>query len=116
MRLPWTSKEENHELDNFRGRCWHTQVPFVALVCMCKPHPTLMWQMGAGKIFSQWLGCHFLCFLQVCPIHMSALHSLQLLIFLSLVGVAGEPLPVDSEKDIFDYIQWKYREPKDRSE
>jgi hypothetical protein len=23
---------------------------------------------------------------------------------------------VDSEKDIFDYIQWKYREPKDRSE
>ncbi|KAK1341888.1 hypothetical protein QTO34_016639 [Cnephaeus nilssonii] len=31
-------------------------------------------------------------------------------------GVAGEPLPVDSEKDIFDYIQWKYREPKDRSE
>ena len=33
-----------------------------------------------------------------------------------LAGVAGEPLPVDSEKDIFDYIQWKYREPKDRSE
>ncbi|XP_040092296.1 DNA polymerase beta-like [Oryx dammah] len=31
-------------------------------------------------------------------------------------GVAGEPLPVDSEKDVFDYIQWKYREPKDRSE
>lgn len=31
-------------------------------------------------------------------------------------GVAGEPLLVDSEKDIFDYIQWKYREPKDRSE
>jgi DNA polymerase beta len=36
--------------------------------------------------------------------------------FFLLVGVAGEPLPVDSEKDIFDYIQWKYREPKDRSE
>uniref|UniRef100_A0A8D1AVN7 DNA polymerase n=1 Tax=Sus scrofa TaxID=9823 RepID=A0A8D1AVN7_PIG len=33
-----------------------------------------------------------------------------------VTGVAGEPLPVDSEKDIFDYIQWKYREPKDRSE
>uniref|UniRef100_A0A673JR46 DNA polymerase n=1 Tax=Sinocyclocheilus rhinocerous TaxID=307959 RepID=A0A673JR46_9TELE len=27
-----------------------------------------------------------------------------------------EPLLVDSEKDIFDYIQWKYREPMDRSE
>ncbi|KAK2499178.1 hypothetical protein MC885_018565, partial [Smutsia gigantea] len=33
---------------------------------------------------------------------------------LGVTGVAGEPLPVDSEKDIFDYIQWKYREPKDR--
>ncbi|KAH0623010.1 hypothetical protein JD844_030895 [Phrynosoma platyrhinos] len=35
---------------------------------------------------------------------------------LGVTGVAGEPLSVDSEKDIFDYIQWKYREPKDRSE
>nr|XP_035977871.1 LOW QUALITY PROTEIN: DNA polymerase beta-like [Halichoerus grypus] len=35
---------------------------------------------------------------------------------LGVTGVAGEPLPVDSEKDIFDYIQWKYREPKDQSE
>ncbi|XP_018584158.1 DNA polymerase beta [Scleropages formosus] len=35
---------------------------------------------------------------------------------LGVTGVAGEPLLVDSEKDIFDYIQWKYREPKDRSE
>lgn len=33
-----------------------------------------------------------------------------------LAGVAGEALPVECEKDIFDYIQWKYREPKDRSE
>ncbi|KAG8512461.1 DNA polymerase beta, partial [Galemys pyrenaicus] len=33
---------------------------------------------------------------------------------LGVTGVAGEPLPVDSERDIFDYIQWKYREPKDR--
>ncbi|TTB27301.1 DNA polymerase beta [Bagarius yarrelli] len=31
-------------------------------------------------------------------------------------GMAGEPLQVDSEKDIFDYIQMKYREPKHRSE
>lgn len=31
-------------------------------------------------------------------------------------GVAGEPLLVDSEKDIFDYIQWKYKEPKERSQ
>lgn len=35
---------------------------------------------------------------------------------LGVTGIAGEPLPVDSEKDIFDYILWKYREPKDRSE
>uniref|UniRef100_A0A8C8LTJ5 DNA polymerase n=1 Tax=Oncorhynchus tshawytscha TaxID=74940 RepID=A0A8C8LTJ5_ONCTS len=33
-----------------------------------------------------------------------------------VTGMAGEPLMVDSEKDIFDYIQWKYREPKERSE
>ena len=33
-----------------------------------------------------------------------------------VLGMAGEPLLVDSEKDIFDYIQWKYREPKDRIE
>uniref|UniRef100_A0A7N8YG79 DNA polymerase n=1 Tax=Mastacembelus armatus TaxID=205130 RepID=A0A7N8YG79_9TELE len=35
---------------------------------------------------------------------------------LGVTGVAGEPLLVDSERDIFDYIQYKYREPKDRSE
>ncbi|XP_070621576.1 DNA polymerase beta isoform X2 [Erythrolamprus reginae] len=35
---------------------------------------------------------------------------------LGVTGVAGEPLPVDSEKDVFDYIQWPYREPKERSE
>uniref|UniRef100_A0A2H6N740 DNA polymerase n=1 Tax=Micrurus carvalhoi TaxID=3147026 RepID=A0A2H6N740_9SAUR len=35
---------------------------------------------------------------------------------LGITGVAGEPLPVDSEKDVFDYIQWQYREPKERSE
>uniref|UniRef100_A0A8D0DS23 DNA polymerase n=1 Tax=Salvator merianae TaxID=96440 RepID=A0A8D0DS23_SALMN len=35
---------------------------------------------------------------------------------LGVTGVAGEPLPVESEKDIFDYIQWKYREPEERSE
>ncbi|KAM3830852.1 DNA polymerase beta isoform 2-T2 [Vipera latastei] len=35
---------------------------------------------------------------------------------LGITGVAGEPLPVDSEKDIFDYLQWQYREPKERSE
>ncbi|XP_077571038.1 DNA polymerase beta [Stigmatopora nigra] len=35
---------------------------------------------------------------------------------LGVTGVAGEPLLVDSEKDIFDYIQYKYKEPKDRSE
>jgi len=35
---------------------------------------------------------------------------------LGVTGMAGEPLLVDSEKDIFEYIHWKYREPKDRSE
>ncbi|XP_069473757.1 DNA polymerase beta [Ambystoma mexicanum] len=35
---------------------------------------------------------------------------------LGVTGIAGEPLPVDSEEDVFDYIQWRYREPKDRSE
>ncbi|KAM3925645.1 DNA polymerase beta [Leptodactylus fuscus] len=35
---------------------------------------------------------------------------------LGVTGIAGEPLPIDSEKDIFDYIQYKYREPKERSE
>lgn len=28
--------------------------------------------------------------------------------FLGVIGVVGEFLLVDSEKDIFDYIQWKY--------
>ncbi|XP_056426946.1 DNA polymerase beta [Hyla sarda] len=35
---------------------------------------------------------------------------------LGVTGMAGEPLPIDSEKDIFDYIHYRYREPKDRSE
>ncbi|XP_075715032.1 DNA polymerase beta isoform X1 [Rhinoderma darwinii] len=35
---------------------------------------------------------------------------------LGVTGMAGEPLPIDSEKDIFDYIHYKYREPKERSE
>uniref|UniRef100_A0A673CA22 DNA polymerase n=1 Tax=Sphaeramia orbicularis TaxID=375764 RepID=A0A673CA22_9TELE len=35
---------------------------------------------------------------------------------LGVTGVAGEPLLVDSERDIFEYIQYRYREPKDRSE
>lgn len=33
-----------------------------------------------------------------------------------VTGVAGEPLLVDSERDIFEYIHYKYREPKERSE
>ncbi|XP_031712238.1 DNA polymerase beta [Anarrhichthys ocellatus] len=35
---------------------------------------------------------------------------------LGVTGVAGEPLLVDSERDIFEYIHYKYREPKDRSQ
>lgn len=30
-------------------------------------------------------------------------------------GVAGEPLPVSSEKDIFEYLDYPYKEPKDRA-
>lgn len=32
------------------------------------------------------------------------------------VGMAGEPLMVNSERDIFEYINYRYKEPKDRSE
>lgn len=35
---------------------------------------------------------------------------------LGVTGVAGEPLPVDSERDIFEYIHMKYKEPKERSQ
>uniref|UniRef100_A0A3Q3K8N6 DNA polymerase n=1 Tax=Monopterus albus TaxID=43700 RepID=A0A3Q3K8N6_MONAL len=35
---------------------------------------------------------------------------------LGVTGVAGEPLFVDSERDIFEYIQYKFREPNVRSE
>jgi len=31
-------------------------------------------------------------------------------------GIPGEPLPVGSEKDIFDYIDMKYLEPHKRTE
>lgn len=34
----------------------------------------------------------------------------------SVVGMAGEPLMVNSERDIFEYINYRYKEPKDRSE
>lgn len=34
----------------------------------------------------------------------------------SVVGMAGEPLVVNSERDIFEYINYRYKEPKDRSE
>ncbi|XP_063586426.1 DNA polymerase beta-like [Penaeus indicus] len=30
-------------------------------------------------------------------------------------GVAGEPLPVSSERDIFDYIDYEYKEPHERN-
>ncbi len=30
------------------------------------------------------------------------------------VGFAGEPLPISSERDVFDYIGMEYKEPKDR--
>ncbi|CAM9794595.1 DNA polymerase beta [Lampetra fluviatilis] len=35
---------------------------------------------------------------------------------IGITGVIGEALPVHSEQDIFSYIGWSYREPKDRSE
>ncbi|XP_010782521.1 DNA polymerase beta [Notothenia coriiceps] len=33
-----------------------------------------------------------------------------------VTGVAGEPLMVDSERDIFEYIHYKYKEPSERSQ
>ena len=30
-------------------------------------------------------------------------------------GAAQEPLPVSSERDIFDYLDYPYRDPKDRN-
>uniref|UniRef100_A0A3P8W0H1 DNA polymerase beta thumb domain-containing protein n=1 Tax=Cynoglossus semilaevis TaxID=244447 RepID=A0A3P8W0H1_CYNSE len=35
---------------------------------------------------------------------------------IGVTSVAGEPLFVDSKRDIFEYIDYRYREPKDRSE
>ena len=29
-------------------------------------------------------------------------------------GVPGEPLPISSEEDIFDYIDYKYKKPSER--
>lgn len=30
-------------------------------------------------------------------------------------GTPGEPLPVTSEKDVFDYIDYPYKEPHERN-
>ena len=30
-------------------------------------------------------------------------------------GVLGKPLPVESEEDIFDYLQMEYKEPQQRN-
>ena len=30
-------------------------------------------------------------------------------------GVAGEPLPVSSEEDVFDYLDLRYKTPSERS-
>lgn len=35
---------------------------------------------------------------------------------LGSTGVPGEPLPVSSEEDVFDYIDMKYKKPSERSE
>lgn len=35
-------------------------------------------------------------------------------IYVCLIGVPGEPVPISSERDIFDCIEYDYREPKDR--
>ncbi|GJQ84809.1 hypothetical protein Trydic_g19574 [Trypoxylus dichotomus] len=39
-------------------------------------------------------------------------HSLRPL---GSTGIHGEPVPISSEKDIFDCIEYEYREPKDRN-
>ena len=30
-------------------------------------------------------------------------------------GVAGEPVPITSERDVFEYIQYQYRQPEERN-
>lgn len=30
-------------------------------------------------------------------------------------GIPGEPLPVSSEKDVFDYLEMDYKEPEERN-
>lgn len=40
----------------------------------------------------------------------------NLILYWQFSGIAGEPLPVSSEEDIFDYIDMKYIPPSERSE
>ena len=50
-------------------------------------------------------------------------HNLSLSLSLSLsssplcpsLGVPGEPIPVESEEDIFDVINYPYKKPEERS-
>lgn len=104
-----------------KGQSWGIQVRRVALVitCVAKHDQKLLREVFLSPLwtifFSLWKQVLLsspswpLCNWAPELAHEEGLLSL-------LAGVAGEPLPVDSEKDIFDYIQWKYREPKDRSE
>lgn len=33
----------------------------------------------------------------------------------NVLGTPGEPVPVNSEKDIFDYIEYPYKRPEERN-
>jgi hypothetical protein len=33
-----------------------------------------------------------------------------------VTGIPGEPLPVSSEEDVFDYVGMKFKKPSERSE
>ena len=53
--------------------------------------------------------------------HLSCFETLKMarhmgaLIQFNVAGVPGEPLPVTSEEDIFDYIDYPFKKPADRN-
>lgn len=72
-----------------------------------------MWHVNLMNCVPAW--CDF-CHHSVTNDSWFQLLILAIFVCRSVVGVAGEPLLVDSERDIFEYIHYKYREPKERSE
>ena len=46
---------------------------------------------------------------------LGADHNLTIYYTCTFAGIAGEALPVYSEQDIFDYIDYKYKKPSERN-